>query len=597
MNRITSHRGPDGTGVFLDDGISLGHNRLSIIDLFERANQPMTSFDGKQTIIFNGEIYNFKELRKGLKNYPFRTESDTEVILAAYKKWGSDCVKKFNGIFAFAIWDSERKELFLSRDHVGVKPLYYFYSDGKFIFASEIKAILVHDIPRKINFTALNHFFRLAYVPHPFTIFKEVKKLPSGYWLKLKGGNLEVKKYWDIEDRTDFNSKEEARENIRKTLEDSVQHQIISDRPVGVFLSGGLDSSTVLGLIRKFAPSIAKTYTTGFKDLSPEDEIKFNVDFKLARQTAKYYGTDHHELIIGVEDVVRNIEKIVWHLDEPNGNHNTPAMFLLSKEAKKDVSVVLGGDGGDELFGGYLRYAYSRWISQCQKSPQFFQSALRFLLSVAAKKDYLQKLSIKGAERITAFMLPEEQLFSRILRPEINQPEITTEYFAAFLKKYPFDILNRDFERIFMDVDRSTWLVDYSLMLTDRMSMAHGLEIRVPILDYRLVEASQKISTSWKIKNKKGKIIFREAFKEYMLPHLANQPKWGWFAPMAKWLRQEPLKSAAREMLDELPDQYFQKEEIRKIFEDHLNKRVYNLNILWSLISFSVWHNIFLKHK
>ncbi len=352
MDQITSHRGPDGTGVFLDDGISFGHNRLSIIDLSERANQPMSSFDGKQIIIFNGEIYNFKELKRELGDYPFRTESDTEVILAAYKKWGIDCVKKFNGIFAFAVWDRERKDLYLARDHIGIKPLYYFHNGGKFIFSSEIKAILVHNISREIDLEALNHYFQLSYVPHPLTIFKDIKKLPAGCWLKVKDGKIEINKYWDITNRENFLLKEEARGKIIRTLEDSVRHQIISDRPVGVFLSGGVDSSIVLGLVRKFAPNITRTYTTGFKDISAENEKKFNVDFELARQTAKYYGTDHHELIIGLEDVCENLEKIFWHLDEPNGNTTTPAMFLLSETAQKDVAVALGGDGGRGGKGG-----------------------------------------------------------------------------------------------------------------------------------------------------------------------------------------------------------------------------------------------------
>lgn len=571
MNQITSHRGPDATGVFLDDGISFGHNRLSIIDLSDRASQPMSSFDGKQVIVFNGEIYNFKELKSELENYySFKTESDTEVILAAYRQWGSDCVKKFNGIFALAIWDSEQKELYLARDHIGIKPLYYFWDGKKLVFSSEIKAILVHDISREINLEALNHYFRLLYVPHPLTIFRGIRKLSAGCWLKLKNGGMKIKKYWDIPDRKNFSFKEDAREKIRKTLEDSVAHQIISDRPVGVFLSGGVDSSIILGLIRKFAPNITKTYTTGFKDISPENQNKFNTDFELARQTAKYYGTEHNELMVGIKDVCENIKKIVWHLDELNANTTTPAMFLLSKMAQKDVAVVLGGDGGDELFGGYLRYVYSRWIP---------------------------KLFLKNEKRIMHFMAPGENLFSRVLKPEIFQPQITLKYFEEFLGKYPDNILRRDFEKIFMDVDRSTWLTDDSLMRTDRMSMAHGLETRVPILDYRLVEISQKIPTAWKIKNRKGKIIFRETFKEYILQHLANKPKMGWFTPMAKWIRQEPLKSLTKDLLNSLPEQYFQKKEIEKIYEDHLTGKVYNLNILWALISFSVWYNLFIKKQ
>ena len=596
MNQATEHRGPDGTNVFLDDLISLGHNRLSIIDLSDRANQPMASFDGRQIIVFNGEIYNFKELKRELEDYPFKTESDTEVILAAYKKWGNDCAKKLNGIFSFAIWDRELKELFLARDHIGVKPLYYFYDRERFIFSSEIKAILAHNIFREIDLTALNHYFRLSYIPHPLTIFKGIKKLSAGYWIKLKNNEMEIEKYWEPGDKTDFDSKNEAREKIRQTLEDSVKHQIISDRPVGVFLSGGLDSSVILGLARQFSSGITKTYTTGFKDISLKNEKKFNIDFDLARKTAEHYGTDHHELIIGVDDICENVEKIFWHLDEPNGNHTAPALFLLSKEAVKDVTVVLAGDG-DELFAGYLRYAFSRWISMYQKTPRFVQSALNFLLLTAGKNAYFKKISAKKEERIAEFMMPEEELFSRILKPDVFQTGITTKYFAALLKTYQPNILDKDFEKIFMDVDRQTWLVDDSLMRTDKMSMAHALEIRVPLLDRRLVEVSQKIPTSWKIKNQRGKIIFKEALKEYMLPHFANQPKWGWFTPMAKWLRQEPLKSMAKDWLDSLPGQYFEKKEIEKIFEGHLSKGVYNLNILWSLISFSIWHNLFLNPK
>ena len=599
MNQITKHRGPDDAGVFLSDDISLGHNRLSIIDLSERANQPMSSFDGKQVIVFNGEIYNFKELKRELKDYPFRTESDTEVIFAAYKKWGSDCVKKFNGIFAFAIWDKEKKELFLARDHIGVKPLYYFWDPStgsgraKFIFSSEIKGILVHDILQEIDLKALNLYFSLSYVPQPLTIFKNIKKLPPACWLKLRNGQIEIKKYWEIKDRKDFSSEEEAIGEIRRGLEDSIKSQIISDRPVGVFLSGGVDSNIVLGLIRKFAPTITKTYTTGFEIGIQQD--KFNADFELARKTAARYGTEHHELMIGPRDISENLEKIAWHLDEPNGNHTAPAIFLLSQLAQKDVAVVLGGDGGDELFGGYPRYIYSRLISGYQKLPRFSRRGFELLLKFFGKEKYQEKLAKTGAARITAFMSLRDELLLTILKPQIFKLSPAEEYFAELLSRYPEEIIRSDFEKVFMDIDRSTWLVDDSLARTDRMSMAHGLEYRVPILDRRLVEISQKIPTSWKIKGRQGKVIFRKAFKDYILPHLENKPKMGWFTPMAKWLRKEPLKSKAMDILDSLPDEYFQKSGIRKIFNDHLNGKVYNLNILWYLISFGVWFTPTLK--
>lgn len=594
MNQITRHRGPDDTGIFLDDSVSLGHNRLSIIDLSQAAHQPMFSDDKNLVIIFNGEIYNFQELKKTLSDYPFRTKSDTEVILASYKKWGSECVKKLNGIFAFAIWDRQKKELFLARDHIGIKPLYYFWDGKKFIFSSELKAILRHNIDRRIDLDALNHYFYLSYIPQPLTIFQGIKKLPAGHWMKLKNKNLEIKKYWEIKDRDNFSSYEEARTEIRNALEDSVKNQIVSDRPVGMFLSGGVDSSIVLGLVRKFAPNITKTYTTSFKvDIERE---KFNTDSMLAGETAKHYGTEHHELMIGVEDICENLEKIAWHLDEPNANHTAPAIYLLSEQATKDVKVVLGGDGGDELFGGYPRYSFSRLISRYQMMPYFSRFFFEALLELIGKGKYKEKLSSAGAQRFVSFMLTKDKLISQTLKSEIWQSSVTKEYFESFFQKYPPEILKSDFEKVFMDADRQTWLAEDSLMRSDKMSMAHALEIRVPILDYHLAEISQKIPTNWKIKGKNGKIIFRQAFPEYLLPHLVNKPKTGWFTPMAKWLREEPLKSMAMDILDSLPDEYFQKDEIRKIFTDHLGGKVYNLNILWSLISFGIWYSQYQKY-
>lgn len=596
MNQATKHRGPDDSGIFLDDLISLGHNRLSIIDISRAAHQPMLSDDKNLAVVFNGEIYNFKELRKELeeRGYKFFSQSDTEVLLKSYQEYGENCLKKFNGIFAFAIWDKQKKELFLARDHIGIKPLYYFWDGKKFIFSSEMKAVLRHDIGRRIDLVALNHYFYLSYIPQPLIIFQGIKKLAPAHWMRLKNNKIEIKKYWEIKDRDNFFSHEQAEKEIRSVLEDSAKKQIVSDRPVGVFLSGGIDSSIILGLIRKFAPDITKTYTTGFK-VDVEQE-KFNIDSKLAAKTAKHYGTEHHELMIGVKDVCGNLEKIAWHLDEPNGNHTAPAIYLLSKEAAKDVRVVLGGDGGDELFGGYPRYAFSRLISRYQKMPYFSRNIFEALLELMGKGKYKEKLSSAGAQRFISFMLTKDKLVSQILKPEVWHPDDVSKYFESLFQNYPPDILKNDFEKIFMDADRQTWLAEDSLMRSDKMSMAHSLEIRVPILDCRLAEISQKIPTDWKIKGKNGKIIFRQAFPEYLLPHLVNKPKIGWFTPMAKWLREEPLKSMAADILDSLPDAYFQKDEIRKIFNGHLEGKVYNLNVLWSLISFGIWHRQYQKY-
>jgi asparagine synthase (glutamine-hydrolysing) len=297
--------------------------------------------------------------------------------------------------------------------------------------------------------------------------------------------------------------------------------------------------------------------------------------------------------MISAEDVVQKLEKVIWHFDEPNGNHTAPAIFLLSSEAKKDVAVVLGGDGGDELFGGYRRYFLSKLISKYRKLPAFLRKTAELFLS----KKYREKLSSKGAERIAGFMLEKDLVLLRVLKPEVFQENAAINYLSGFIEIYPPDLIEEDFEKIFMDVDRSLWLADESLVRLDKMSMASGLEARVPILDYRLAEISQKIPTSWKISNRDSKTIFKEAFQEYYLPHLRNQPKRGWFSPMAKWLREEPLKSMAEDILSSLPAEYFSNQTAMKIFKDHLSGKIYNLNILWSLISFGIWYKIFMENK
>src|SRR3989344_4714244 len=332
MNRVTAHRGPDGTDIILDEHISLGHNRLSIIDLSPDAAQPMKNAAGTNVIVFNGEIYNYRELREELKSsYSFRTASDTEVILAAYERWGGDCIRRFNGIFAFAIWDSKREELFLARDHAGVKPLYYFWDGIRFIFSSEIKAILCHDIPRRVDRQAANLYFHVLYVPAPYTMLEGIQKVLPAHFLRLKNGQLEDKEYWRVGDFQNIESREDARTRIRELFDDSVKHQLISDRPIGVFLSGGMDSTAVLGAAQKEAGHAMKTYTVGF-DVAQSRE-KFNADMMLARTTAEHYRTDHHEIMISARDIRDNLEAVAWHLDEPNFNPTAVAMFLLAREA------------------------------------------------------------------------------------------------------------------------------------------------------------------------------------------------------------------------------------------------------------------------
>jgi len=571
MNEKIQHRGPDGEGVYLDNDISLGHRRLSIIDLSENGKQPMFNEDKSLCLIFNGEIYNFQELRKGLirGGHKFVSETDSEVILHLFEEHKEDCVKFLNGIFAFAIWDIKNKELFLARDRIGVKPLYYYFKDNKFIFSSEIKAILEHDIQREIDLDALNHYFRLVYVPAPLTMFKNIYKLPQAHYLKLSlrtpNSELKICKYWDIEDFEEIKSKAEIIEKIQDLMRKSVKGQLISDRPVGIFLSGGIDSTSVLGIAREFKKDRIKTFSVGFDIEDPNN--KFNADFNLARETAKFYNTEHRELFVGTRDILNNLEKVIYHLDEPIAEPTQTATFLLSEMAKKEVAVILGGDGGDELFGGYKRYYYSYVLNR------YLPITPNFLMTEVYAK----------------FMFQKEMEIEKILSKDINNTLITKKFFREKTKNYRAGIT-----KSFMLTDLNTWLVDESLMRTDKMTMAHGLEQRVPILDHYLVELSSKIPSKYKMLNKnQGKAIFIEAMKQYLPEHvLKSDKKKVWLTPMSEWLRRG-LNGFAKEVLsaDYCPEskKYFDFNGIQRMFDDHIEKRKYNLSLIWALITFQIW--------
>lgn len=589
MNELTRHRGPDETGFFVDDQISLGHNRLSIIDLSAKGRQPM--FDSKKeiTLVFNGEIYNFQELKKELeKKYVFNSKTDTEVIIYAYLEYGEECLKKFNGIFSFALWDGREQKLFLARDRVGVKPLYYYFLGDKFIFSSEIKALLAHDIPREVDVDALNIYLRALYVPAPLTMFKNIKKLEPGHYLILEKKQLRKIKYWDPQDFKNYTDKEEAIGEIKKLMKDAIRLQLISDRPVGVFLSGGIDSTAITGLVSEFTGSKVKTFSTNY-DIKGD---KFNLDADLAKRTSAYYQTDHTEIEVSGCDALENIFETVYHLDEPVANATTIATYLLSKRAKQEVAVVLGGDGGDELFGGYERYLWSQRISRYQKMPEIFRN----LIGKIIKNKKFEKFGLPpSAKRYLSFMSQKETVINNILSTKINK-NIIGDFYQTNYFSHSAD----DFEKMFMWTDVRSWLPDESLIRSDKMSMAHGLEQRVPILDHRLVELSLKIPTNWKINGHNKKAIFKTAMKEYLPDYVLNQPKRGWTAPASVWLRNE-LKDLAYQVLSPnyCPNTrlFFNFKAIKQMLDDHLSGRVYNMNLLWALLFFQIWYKKFIEIK
>src|SRR3989344_3135329 len=534
MNNKIKHRGPDGDGIFVCDNISLGHTRLAIIDLSDKASQPMFSTDDSLVLVFNGEIYNFQDIRKDLKSkgYKFLSDSDSEVIINSYKEYGVECLQKFNGIFSFAIFDKSDKSIFLARDRVGVKPLYYYYDNDKFIFSSEIKSILEHGIERKINTDALNIYFRTLYVPAPLTMFDGINKLESGSYLVYKDNKLTKEKYWEPKDFANIEDKKEAISQIRNLMKDSVRLQLISDRPVGVFLSGGIDSTVITGLVSEITKSKVKTFSANY-DVKVN---KFNIDADLAKRTSEYYKTDHTEIEITGSDARDNLFDVIEHMDEPVANATQIATYILSKRTSQEVVVVLGGDGGDELFGGYERYRMSKLISNYQKIPSFLRVSFGnlFINLFKHKNKSLAKLNLPADEkRYLSFMAQEEKDISLFLKNKYSN-------YLSVEKIYRENYFNNkieDFEKQFMWADIRSWLVDESLIRSDKMSMAYGLEQRVPILDHRLVELSLKIPTKWKIKGKNTKAIFKEAMSKYIPDYILNQPKRGWFSPVSEWLR------------------------------------------------------------
>jgi asparagine synthase (glutamine-hydrolysing) len=606
MHKVTRHRGPDDEGFFCaggasafggeTSGISLAHNRLSIIDLTEAGRQPMSTKDGRYTIIYNGEIYNYRELRTELESLgeSFKTESDTEVLLRAYAKWGRDGLKKLNGIFAFAIWDERDKRLDLVRDPIGVKPLYYHFDGKRLIFSSEIKAILEHDMPREIDRDSMDLYFRLLYVPGPRTMFKDINKLMPGSIASYRQGDFNIEQWWKLKEGERISSYQEAVLGIRERALKSVKRQLVSDRPLGVFLSGGIDSSSVLGMMRESGAENIKTFTIGYE--TDIDSERYNADAKLAEKTAKHFGTDHHQFTLSAQDVMDTMEQIVWHMDEPVANHIQPSTYLIAKYSKPTITVALGGDGGDELFGGYPRYWYASVLEKFSPFHAFTSNkTIGGLGEAVVGKNTWEKISAKsGLPRQLSFVAQKQAMVKRFLSDGQGDEQILKQALEPHFGALWSDKVNQ-----LMAVDISTWIPDESLVRTDKLTMAHALEERVPLLDVDLVEYASRIPSKYKLRNQKqGKRVFIDAMRPYIPPHLFNEEKRAWMSPAAKWIR-GPLLPWVREILSpsycEGTKDLFDFDEIDKIIARHISKEEYALNTIWSLVTFQLWYKKFLS--
>ena len=603
MNSTLAHRGPDDEGYYVDEGIGLGHRRLSIIDL-NTGQQPIYNEDKSNVIVFNGEIYNFAELRNELEKqgHRFDTKTDTEVIIHGYEQWGTDCVSHLRGMFAFAIWDKRKKSVFLARDRLGKKPLYYFVDRKRLLFASELKAILEDEaVPREINLEGLSDYLSFGYVPAPKTIFKKISKLLPGHILLYKNNDILLRKYWDLQ----FNPRQDVPigqycDAILEMLKESVKMRLVSDVPLGAFLSGGIDSSAIVGLMASLKKEPVITNSIGFT------EKEFN-ELGYAKETAEYFKTDHREYSVS-PDAVEIVKKLSWHFDEPFADSSSIPTYYVSKMTRQSVTVALSGDGGDENFGGYRRYYFDRLENQIRNVIP--QPIRRYLIGNIArlypKADWLPQVfraktlltniskdPIDGYFNSMSLFLPpmKEKLLSGDFKANLKGYDSAGVFRDYYNNSDTDDPLSRT-----QYIDFKTYLVDDILTKVDRASMANSLEVRVPLLDHKFVELVAQIPSNLKLNGRTSKYIFRKALAGILPDGIMDRKKWGFGIPVGKWLRKEIRETAEETLFNQRSDAmgFFNQKYVRWLWKQHLSEMKDFTQPLWTLLMFQLWADRFM---
>ncbi len=600
------HRGPDERGSWQGPGVFLGMRRLSIIDL-AGGRQPIWNEDESGCIVFNGELYNFLQLRPELeaRGHAFRTQTDTEVILHGYEEWGTDCLRRFNGMFAFAIWDGREQRLLVARDRIGEKPLYYYLGDDRLVFSSEIKAILSGgSIRREINPRGLANYLAFGHAVAPDTMYQGVLKLLPGHYMVAEPGRVQVKPYWDVGDEPPSPdvaglSAGGYADRVLDLLDDSVRLRMIADVPVGAFLSGGVDSSLIVALMKRQATGPVKTFSLGFTVGGAYNELPE------ARRVAEALGTEHHELLAKDVDLVQLLQTLVYHYDEPFGDAASFPVYLLSRFARDQVKVVLTGDGGDELFGGYRRYAMDQAATWYQKLPGPLTRSLipavvdrlprsrRVKRTVATlpiadpARRYASWLTVFTPEMRTALLCPDLLRDVGDYDPSWPYPH----YYPALDGKTASDHLNR-----LLYVDLKTWLVDAYMEKVDKATMACSLEARVPLLDHRLVELAFQIPGRHKIRGWSTKRVLKQAAARLVPAEVLTRPKHGFSVPTDPWFRGELKQFAFDVLLDGRAKQrgYFDTAFVERLWREHAEGRHIWDGQLWLLLNFELWHRAYL---
>ncbi len=597
MASTIRHRGPDDEGFYTDEGVSLAFRRLSIIDLSAHGHQPMANEDRTVWLVFNGEIYNFRELRPQLETlgHVFTGNADSEVILHGYEAWGVDVVHHLRGMFAFAVWDRSRGRLFLARDRIGIKPLYYHWHGGRLRFASEIKAILEDpDVPRELDDQALYDYIGFEFTPAPATLFAGIHKLPAGHRIVLEKGDFRVEPWWDLSFKPDpAITFEGAVERLRALLDEATASHLVSDVPLGVFLSGGLDSSALVAMMRRHIPGRLRTFTIGYPDKSFSE-----LDY--AKIVADRFATDHQVLM--VDDLKpAYVEKALWHLDEPMTDLSCVPLMLVCEQARKAVTVCLSGEGGDEIFAGYDRFKASR-LNRCFRLlPRALRHALDDILIgllpdrpqkkgvINMLKRYLQgaRLPEAGAHLRWQFFggpAQDRVLFTSEFLGRINPAPFrqVAEYLARCDAR---DVVNRE-----LYLDTRFMMTDSVLMKVDKMSMASSLEIRVPLLDHVLVEFLASLPGDWKLKGFRTKHLFRAALKGILPDSIIERGKQGYSLPVKNLLRTD-FKEWMIGLLHESPvlKRCVREAAIDRLIAEHLALKHNHNHVLWALMNVAIW--------
>lgn len=594
MNEQIFHRGPDSEGLYADEYCALGMRRLSIIDL-KTGNQPIWNEKRDKLIIFNGELYNYISLRNDLisKGHSFYTNSDTEVVIHGYEEFGTEFFDKMEGMYAFCIYDLKQRTWTLVRDRIGEKPLYYTYNKDYFLFGSELKSLLKTGlIDKKIDKEALSIYFQLTYIPAPYSIFENVYKLPPACYMTIDAkGNVKTKKYWTLKIENDerYQDYDWCKQQLRETFLKAVESRMVSDVPVGAFLSGGIDSTIIVGAMSQLTDMPINTFTIGFKNKEHDES-------HLAALTAKKYHTNHRVLSLDWNEAVNNIEFILSHMDEPFADSSLIATFVVSKMAKEHVTVILTGDAGDELFAGYNKYLISYYSEKYNRIPKFFRKGLiePFVRWFPVKTELLKKANkVIGSANMDIFE-QRKYLMSLGFKPDelsLLMPKETVSEMRFIREQY--DALKTEEQTRAQYIDLNTVMEGDMLTKVDRAGMLASLETRVPMLHRDLIELTYNMPARFKINNKDRKIILREALRDYIPDELLHAPKHGFSVPMDKWLetdmKHQLMDYADRKRLEK--QGLFNYQYIHTVINEHMSHKKNRFSELWAFYVFQNWYD------